>query len=304
VEWVWDDAQWGFVRIEQAEDGAPANDQPVSFTARQIRAFLDELRRQRGAKDERMFTEEETRNLSEPLAKALAKAGPTHDITFASTGKPGPRLNFFRHARLTTGRVFYRENQLNVIFGIVHGSFQGELSGSGVLMPRTPGSRNRVVDSNGYVVPGESLMYASVPRQDWIRVASLPASPETTLARGTPEPVVLTAGPATPQPTARTYTPSPAPAAPATTSSGPAAAGAGTAASRPAVTPTPSYRQPTTTSAPRAPATTTARSTYSGAARHYQEVEDRLRGLENLRRQGLISDREYQQKRRELIEKL
>jgi hypothetical protein len=294
VEWVWDDAQWGFVRIEEAEDGAPSNDQPVSFTAQQIRAFLDELRRQRGAGDERMFTEEETRNLSEPLAKALAKAGPTHDITFASTGKPGPRLNFFRHARLTTGRVFYRENQLNVIFGIVHGSFQGQLSGSGILTPRTPGSRNRVVDSDGYVVPGESLLYASVPRQDWIRVASLPAAPQTTLARGTPEPVVLTAGPAapeTPQPTARTYTPSPE-AAPTTASSGAAA------------TPTPSYRQPATTPASRAPATTTARSTYSGAARHYQEVEDQLRGLENLRRQGLISDREYQQKRRELIDEL
>jgi hypothetical protein len=319
VEWVWDDAQWGFVRIEQAEDGAPPNDQPIKFTAQQIRAFLDELRRQRGAENEKLFTEDESRNLSEPLAKALAKAGPEHDVTFASTGKPGPRINFFRHARLTTGRVFYRDDQLNVIFGIVHGSFQGELSGSGVLVARTPGSRNRIVDDNGFVVPGESLLYASLPRQDWIQVASLPATPATTLAKETPEPVILTAEPAVPtttqptpstttQPAARRYAPTRTPAQ-TTTSSGTVAAGVGAGAAAtataPRSTPTPTYRRPTTTSPPRtSTTTTTARSTYSGAARHYQEVEDRLKGLENLRRQGLISEQEYQKKRRELIDKL
>ena len=318
VKRVWDDAQFGFVRIEQAEAGAPSNDHPIKFAPQQISAVLAELQLESASGNKQpVFLERELKALSEPLATALAEAGPGHDITFAVTGRTGPRLNFLKPKRLTTGRVFFRDDQLNVIFGIVHGDFQGKLRGSGVLIAYTPGSRNKPIQQFGTVLPSETLLYANIERQDWIRVASLPAMPATSTAvvAAEPEPVILSTQASAPPPKQTTlsrYTPSPntalrrAPSAPTTTTTRPAPRTTTSPVPRqpPAVAPAPSTRETQTVArTPPAPRPSTS-SAYQGDARHYQDVEDRLKGLQRLRDQGLITDREYQEKRRELLQKL
>ncbi len=317
VKRVWDDAQFGFVRIEQAEAGAPSNDHPVKFAPQQISAVLAELQLESASGSKQpVFIERELKDLSEPLATALAEAGPGHDVTFAVTGRTGLRLNFLKPKRLTTGRVFFRDDQLNVIFGIVHGDFQGKLRGSGVLIAYTPGSRNKRVQQFGTVLPSETLLYANIERQDWIRVASLPGAPATSTAvvAAEPEPVILStqtgAPPSTQTTLRRRYTPSttptrrPTPSTTTTTRPAPSTTTSTAPRRPPAVAPAPSTRQTQTAArTPPAPRPSTS-SAYQGGARHYQDVEDRLKGLQRLRDQGLITDREYQEKRRELLQKL
>jgi hypothetical protein len=209
-------------------------------------------------------------------------------VTFASTGKTGTKINFFKAPRVNTGRVFYQDDQLNIIFGIIHGAFRDKLRGAGVLRAYVPGSRSHQIEKKDFVVvPGEALRYASVERPDWVRIGALPAAPAATiLTQGAaPAPVVLsTETPArATQPAARTYAPtSPSPATQGT------APATGTAVS-------------STASPSRAPVPSTG---YGPGAQHYQSIEDQLRGLKKLRDQGLISEREYQAKRREIVDKL
>jgi hypothetical protein len=281
-ERIWSDAQYGFVRIEQAEPGAPPNDQPVEFAPEQIQAVFAQLLKERGDRDEPIFTETELKELSEPLAIALAKAGPGQDVTFASTGKTGSKLNFMKAPRVNTGRVFYRNDQLNIIFGIIHGAFRNELRGAGVLRAYVPGSRSHQIEKKDYVVvPGEALRYASVERPDWVRIGALPAvaPAATTLTQGAaPAPVVLSTE--TSAPAARTYAPT---------------------SPQPRTAPAPGTAVSSTASPSRAPSPSSG---YGPGAQHYQGIEDQLRGLKKLRDQGLISEREYQAKRREIIDKL
>jgi Short C-terminal domain len=238
--------RFGYVRIERAEDEAAPNDHSATLAATQLSALLGTLKVQKGNDTEPIFTEEELKQISGPLATALSKAGPREDVTFAVSGKRGP-LTLFEKRTVTAGRVFYKNRQLNVIFGEIHGEFEDQFLATGWLRPFVTGSRAAKRGGNWAVVPVDGVQYASANRSDWIWLAEASMPPAVERPTGAPAPT----------------------AAPAAGSS---------------ATPAPARPAP--------PAHSDA---------YYQDIEKRLTLLKGLREKGLITEEEYNEKRKAIL---
>lgn len=152
----------GFVRIERIEPGAPVNSHPFEISIDALRLRLASIRFQ----DEAIFTSEELDEIVPYLAAALAQAAPNEDVTFAVTGRHGP-MGRLSPKTVTTGRVFVRDQRLNVIFGLIQDPFDIELQVSDVLQPFTPGTRAKRMETHWPVTPGIGRL-ASDDRPDWV----------------------------------------------------------------------------------------------------------------------------------------
>jgi len=195
--WKWHER---YVRIEpQAASNAPANDHPVHFTSRQIGIMLDTLRvvtpqkkrffsRDKPAPEtgEPVFADSELEVLSDSLSRGLAKAGPGEDIVFVTTGNYDRAFGgVLKEREVNTGRVFYVDGKLNIIFGEIRGQFSEDRgAGAMVAYPAVnpvPGSRKAPVPHEWNIVlePGLSLyQHNRVSRSDWVLI-----DPDTSVAR-------------------------------------------------------------------------------------------------------------------------
>lgn len=232
-------SKYGYVQVEPIEAGAAANDHPAGFTATQIRAVLA---LQKTGRDGIILNEEEQLELAAPIAAALSKANPREDVVFAVAGKHGFVGSFAGPRSVTSGRVFYKNGALNIIFGDIRVQGTEELTASGflqasVLRQFPPGSRNRATQSADVLAEG-GVAFAAPNRRDWVLVS----------AAGIPLPPVA----ARPAPAAAPATPGVAPVAPV-------------------------------------------------ASTPEQDIERRLTTLKNLRDKGLITEQEYNDKRKEII---
>lgn len=185
---IWDAGEYGFVRIEGAEDARSANDHPVNLDPKEIRTLLGEIevKRQGKKKPIPVFDDQDLDRLTERLATALAEAGPNQDVTFAIASQKG-MVSLISPRAVTTGRMFYKNGRLNIIFGIVHGEFDSQLRATGILRPFTPGSREKRIETGWSIQPGDTMQYAEAGREDWIQsltgsdtMASLTRQPDTT----------------------------------------------------------------------------------------------------------------------------
>jgi hypothetical protein len=230
--------EFGYVRIERLEDGAPPNDQPLAITATQLHSMLEKLEFSDSNSSEPIFNADELNEIAAPLSTALARAGPREDVTFAVSGKHGSLGGLFQPKTVTTGRLFVKNGAINIIFNKIHGDFEDMYRATGWLPPFIPGSRNKTADVTVVAAPG--VGFASGNRRDWIQVA------ENTVQAA---------------PSART----------------PAAAGVAPGAS--------------TGSAPQSDA-------------YYQDIEKRLTLLKGLKDKGLITEQEYDDKRKDILKGL
>ena len=276
---------FSFVRIEDAEGdiGVP-NDHPITLSPRQIREALGQLQVQRGRTTiVPVFLEQELDQIAGPIAAALLRARPMQDVTFAVTGKKGLLLNPFNRRVVTTGRVFYLDGELNVIFGLVHGQYEGRLQASGYLRPFTPGSREGPAARDGGVLPATTMQYAAAGRQDWVliplqvrasRETEAEPAPPRLRGRGSPlaVPPDLSVPPALslPRPNAAPTAVEPAPRTAPTVSGSQA----------PAAPPEP------------------------GSEDHYRELERRLEVLKTLWEKRLITKEQYEEKSRAILDEL
>jgi len=197
-----------YVRVEpQDSEAAPPNDHPVEFTPEQIGAMLASVEivepGQRrfyvfGEREERppapVFTATEIDKVDDPIAAALASAGPREDVTFATSdfhgvdpyGLIGDTLN-------TAGRVFYRDGELHLIFGEVHVAHAEEIKprdhprggyvskAARLTQPVPPGRRQGARQVAWRVAPEPGIDLAGgdgEARPDWLVL-----EPETVLAR-------------------------------------------------------------------------------------------------------------------------
>ena len=118
-----------------------------------------------------MFNEEELKILGEYIPVGLALSGPDDDVTFAIIGHYNEALGFLKKREVTTGRVFYQDEQINIIFGDIHRELKETM---GVpedrrLNPFQPGSRARIVGiQEGILVPKEGGEIFAGIRNDWI----------------------------------------------------------------------------------------------------------------------------------------
>jgi hypothetical protein len=195
--WKWQDR---YVRIEpQAALKASPNDHPIDFTPQQIGIMLDALRvvtpqrkhffsrkKQDPEKGAPVFADRELEVLSDALSRGLAKAGPREDIVFVTTGNYNRAFGgVLKEREVNTGRVFYVDGKLNIIFGEIRGQFS-EARGAGAMVAYpavnpVPGSRKASVPHEWNIVlePGVSLyQHNRVSRSDWVLI-----DPDTSVAR-------------------------------------------------------------------------------------------------------------------------
>jgi hypothetical protein len=159
--------EYGFVRIEHIEPEAADNTQPFNISEDALNQALKKLRVMGNfGNAEPVFTDDELTNIVPPLAAALAKAGPKEDVTFASPGRHGlfgdnsPRT-------VTTGRLFMRDQQLNLIFGLIQDPFEQRLmDNNSELRPFTPGSRKVRIQNMSEIVDNQTRLVGD--RSDWV----------------------------------------------------------------------------------------------------------------------------------------
>jgi len=224
--------QFGYVRIERIEAGAPDNAHPFGISVDALSRTLASLKVKGGVSgsDAPMFTDGELKEIAPHLVTALAKAGPREDVTFAVTGKHG-FLGSWSSKSVTSGRLFVRDRQINIIFRLVHDLYEDGEMGYSWPPVFQPGSRAHRADTNWKLVPGSGQL--ADKRSDWVML----------------EPTML------PMPKETTGGTSTAPAAPAADS-------------------------------------------------RYPEIENRLRTLDRLKADGLITEQEYAERRRLILQGL
>ena len=252
------------------EDGPP-NQQPVQIAPEQIAAALLAIQCQPYKEVRQLFSDDEVKRFAPAIAGALQRATPNDDLIFVSTGQHAwsglvaPVLG-------NVGRIFVQDGRLNVILGMMHADFVSDYNQGSRQFPNFDyGSRS--FQTKGIKLVGVSSGEAKLIRDDWIAVTLPPI--QTLAQQREPQPVatplVVPASGGAPVPAATV-----APAA---------AAGTATAAAvvaAPAMVPA---GDPNTDS-------------------FYRKQESRLRALQRLRDQGLITDAEFQQKRAEILKDL
>jgi hypothetical protein len=169
-----------FVAIEKQDGaGTAANDHPAKLSSDQLRSMLESPETTDTDKNKPLpvFNEPEREILVEMLRDGLSLAGPKEDVTFAVIGQFPALMGLARERKVTTGRVFYRGGELNIIFGMLHRDFKDNEDRR--LVPFVPGSRARPAELGGRISAAANLLDFSMKRGDWIvfSPASIGAAP-------------------------------------------------------------------------------------------------------------------------------
>jgi hypothetical protein len=150
---------------------ATQNDHPIVLDSGQIRNGLASLyvRLTENDKSVSVFTGPELDVLSGKLSEGLAQAGPNEDVTFVVIGQRKAVYGLAKQRKVTSGRVFYREGKLNIIFGKMIDDIREHADER--YSPLTPGSRTQPV-SHKWILEEqpEARYYASggILRGDWL----------------------------------------------------------------------------------------------------------------------------------------
>lgn len=172
-----------FIRIEPQDRtaGTPRpNQHPATINRDRIRHALKLVRFRQSSNDDwtNLFTKENLTFLGAYIEQGLAKASPTQDVTFAM--ESWHRFLFgIRSDIVITGRVFYANGQLNLIFGRIgptnkKSDSKAELSARNKdirLFPYVPGLRGVEVASGiSFSAPPGSGVFrpAGTKRSDWL----------------------------------------------------------------------------------------------------------------------------------------
>ena len=122
---IWERGDQIVTLAPQDDPAAPPNDHPVDVTAGEVAAMLASLNMRFVDESPEVppisvFTRDEVTNLSAALATGLGRARPSEDIEFHMIGSrrtsPGA---FTKRNRVTAGRVFSSDGDINIIFGQV-----------------------------------------------------------------------------------------------------------------------------------------------------------------------------------------
>ncbi|MES1925954.1 hypothetical protein [Salinisphaera sp. T31B1] len=282
--------------VPQIDTAAAPNEHPAAFQPAQLEALLKSLR----VVDEQgnevtLASPSRLAQLASDMSKGFVRAGSRQDVAFAVFRRSGGSV-FTASRKVTSGRAFYRDETLNLIFG----EFDAEFSEFRDLniSPLKNGSRLGTdgVDTSRLVASASWHRHGD--RADWIELPATPAAIEAAAAAAPTAIESSSSGAAQPLqygPAASSRRAVPPPAEPqgavsgASASPSPAADGPSRpAAAPPAVTPPP--RLGTSSSA--------------AGGDDWSRIEERLTQLKRLRDKNLISAEDYQSKKDALLEQL
>jgi len=152
-----------YVRLEPQQHKQQPNQHPVNLDAAQLRTTLASLQVDYRDSILPAFVRSELDIIVEPLQRGLAQAQPHQDVTFAVLGMH-PGL-FANENRLVTGRVFYQADRLHIIFGALQGEVDYHQDRR--IHPFLAGNRQtpQTFERALQLQPGQQLVGQ---RQDWI----------------------------------------------------------------------------------------------------------------------------------------
>jgi len=273
---IWENGDQIVQLAKQDDDSAAANDHPKSTTPGEIAAMLATLRLRFADEAPELapitvFTQTELDNLSSAIATGLDRAAPSQDIIFHVVGtrrvSPG---SITKRNRVTAGRVFYRDDKFNIIFGQVQTALRkrnvyGQIDED--FLPRDYGSRKKPTEHELVLLANNA---ASIKRNDWLVIDSAAAATAASQPDTKPEPTPASASAAVPVVVAESAT-------------SPSSTGASSRADK---------------------AMEQAGGTSTGSAGSTAAVEERLEALKRLRDRELISEEAYQAKMKEILQDL
>lgn len=165
-----------FVTLEPLEKPASGsiqtNDHPVELTLERLTAILEsiETRTTPGAKPEALITKPAIEVIAPELLNGLKLATPAEDVTFAVIGLHSALFGLAKSPRVTTGRVFFKDGRLSIIFGLVQQEVRDRDDRR--LFPFTPGSRNAVAPGDWTLLPQPDRKGFTQHRKDWLTFSS------------------------------------------------------------------------------------------------------------------------------------
>lgn len=157
-------------REDQGVGWEAANQHPAFISASKLRAELAALKVKlpANAKPVPLFAAAQLQTLSEQIPVGLQQAGADQDLVFAVIDEVPLLLGLAHQDFITTGRVFYRDNRLNLILGLVREAIKEK---DRRLQPFTPGSRLRAAQLPGAVTTSSAAASFVANRPDWIALA-------------------------------------------------------------------------------------------------------------------------------------
>ena len=198
-----------YVRIEP-RDGGSANQHPLRIEPNLLARALSELQLEPAGKrskdwladDEEprrpLFTLATAHRLADRIAEALREAGPDDDVVFRSVDSAPLLGRVLGRQVFTTGRVFWRNRKMHIIFGGIHKSMKKHwLFGQqqGYVNAPEPGARDKAVRLKLRVVEIPGVNNAKTrdgrKRLDWVIInprtlASAEPAREPTRKRAAP----------------------------------------------------------------------------------------------------------------------
>ena len=170
-----------FIRTEKIEKKTKSlNNHPIKISPDILRKMLKQLsyKYDRSLPEIPLFSNKELILLSEHVPNALMSARPNEDVTFVIKGPHSSARWSFKEERLTAGRIFVANNQLNLILGAVQVSLQPTLNEryEGKVWESTSvvydiGHRRKVFDYEGLIIvynQNKGIHRKSNERKDWL----------------------------------------------------------------------------------------------------------------------------------------
>ena len=227
-----------------------------------------------------VFTHSELEKITGPLLRAFENATPDEDIAIAIEGAHQGTIGFQR--TITTARLFIQNNELQIVFGQLHEPFDEYDTPIHAerrdfrLNPLLPGSRcEKAGKKFPSIIPTQMVLFheqGNIPRKNWVAI-NLAAQPQVPQA-----PMAMPPTYRVPAQTAPPAYQTPAQAAP------------------------PAYQAPRQTAPPAAQDAN--RMVPAPAQQPAKTILERLQILKDLRVKGLITEQEYQEKKKEILNSL
>lgn len=156
-------------RKDSPRDGAAiSNDHPVELSPNSLTAILAsiEVRPADGDKPEQLLTSQSLEALVPQLVQGFHQASPGEDVTFAIIGLYKALHGFTKSPKVTTGRAFYKDGRLNIIFGLAQKDVNEREDRR--LAPFTPGSRQKAAEGEWTLLPQYGQNGFNLVRKDWM----------------------------------------------------------------------------------------------------------------------------------------
>jgi hypothetical protein len=161
-----------FVSLVHQDTPSPGsvqqNNHPLEIPPDRLTAILAaiEYTSAENAKPEPLFLSQSLEVLVPHMVQGFQKAAPGEDVTFAIIGLHPSLFGFAKNPKVTTGRAFYKDGRLNIIFGFARKDFNEREDRR--LSPLTPGNRQEALDGQWKLLPQPGRNGYNLVRKDWV----------------------------------------------------------------------------------------------------------------------------------------